>query len=147
MSWTDDLIDGLAQFLADQGIGTWSPGVVPDPAATSPVIVYGAVPDKPDVAIGLTPYLLQADPNDEAVTQPVQIWVRGTTDIRSVTAIADAVYQSLHGRAGLVFGSTIVDLAYLKSEVPIGIDGNRRRMQSLNYYFQTDRANASLPLP
>ncbi len=55
MSWTTDLLNGMAEHLAAAGAGTWRP----DGSAYGPgevAIVLRAIPQAPDRLITLAPY-------------------------------------------------------------------------------------------
>lgn len=137
MSWTDDLLGGIASVIAELGVGSY------DPTGDTGNITLGAVDDEPDNAIGLQPYNLQADPAMADVTQPVQIWVRG--DQAWVKATADAIFDGLHGAINQTFGGVACPLVYLYSDVPQGIDQRGRTQRALNYYVQAMRPTASRP--
>jgi hypothetical protein len=143
VSWTDDLLTGVAAWLADLGVGTWAPDD-PVEGQTRPFI-DGALPEAPDVAAGLTAYSAVDDPAMADTLQPIQFMLRGTQDPKIVREFGDDIYDVLHGATGLVLGGVHVPLVYRQSCPPMGIDSSGRLLVAHNYYFEAMRPTASRP--
>lgn len=127
MSFTDDLLTGLAKDTARIDGCTWSP----DTAAGN--IYLGPIPDATDSGVGLTPYGLQADTTLADATQPVQFWIRGTDEF--VKQVADALFDRHHGATHRIIGGVDVTTSALNSDALMGVDGKGRRERAVNYYF------------
>lgn len=132
MSWTDDLLAGVAQRLDTAGLGAW------DPDGTTGSIYEGSLP--PDVAgVGLTPYNLtnRRTSLTGEVTQPIQFFLRGTRAWVSQTA--DGIYSALNGLRDVEVGGVHVVLISLYSDVPMGVDQTGRHERAVNYDFWATR--------
>lgn len=137
MSWTDDLLDGLADRAATLGLGTWNP----DEMTGS--IVTGSLPDDVTNGVGILGYNLQPDPTLADVVQPVQFWLRG--DAAFVNDAADRLFDGLHGSTNQTVGGIACPLIALHSDVPHGPDQRGRIERSLNYDIHAMRPTASRP--
>lgn len=147
MSWTSDLLTGLAEHLAAQGVGTFNPTGVYASGQTG--IYYAVMPpgDETDPgwdrAIVLTDYDPNGGNNSGDVAPRVQVRCRGLrNDPLSATTIRDAVYDAIDGLAHVTFGSVEVSGINHISGVPMGIDGNDRHERSDNYDIQARRVTA-----
>lgn len=138
MSWTTDLIGGLAAFLDGQGVGTYQPD------GTGGSIVLGALPADLDTGIGIVPYNLQPNHILADVTQPVQLWLRGPS-MTAVNDLADSIFTVLEGVQGVTLGSMFCPLIFLSSDVPQGVDATGRWERAVNYYIRATRPTASRP--
>lgn len=136
MSFTTDLIAGLAEWLDAAGAGTWNP----DDTSS---IVDGALPDEVEQGIGLTPYNLSADSTVSDVVQPVQLYLRG--DAAWVKETADLVFDEWHGQVERTIGGIRCALIELNSDVPMGVDQRGRTERALNYQIHAHRPTASRP--
>lgn len=140
--WTENLVTGLAQYLATAGVGVWRATGVYLPAETA--IVYRAVPQTPDRLITLAPYPVATGYQGLAdVTEGVQARIRGLVDPRDCDALGDAVYELLDGATNLTFGGVRVVHIYRQSHTSLGQDGNGRWESSSNFYVDAMRPTAN----
>ncbi|WP_369778834.1 minor capsid protein [Streptomyces sp. R33] len=135
-----DLLDGLARYLAGQGLGVY------DPTGTAGDLFLEALPSTPDVCVVLTIY----DDGAEADSQigyddvPVQVRVRGTTDPRVSRQRCEAIRSELHGLGE----TTLPDGTYLllaranAAVASIGTDENRRHEHVCNLRMQVRSVTA-----
>lgn len=143
MSWTSDLLTGIAQYLEDQGVGVYKPGEAY--ASSDIAIVIGTVPPSPDRCIVLTDYDPDGGNSSGDVTPRVQVRCRGLrNDPLSAIDIASSVRDALDGLASVTFGQVVVSQINHSSGVPLGIDGNQRHERSDNYDIQARRTSALL---
>jgi hypothetical protein len=146
MAWTDDLLAGLADYLADDGTAfTWDPTGTYQPAAPTPLVI-GQLPIGPDQVVALSPYPVDdatGDLNDTVLG--VQFRVRGTKDPRTVLAVTDAVFDRLHSARRLVLGGVHVVQIWHVSGADLGTDSNNRHERTENYYVQATRPSAHRP--
>jgi hypothetical protein len=141
MSWTTDLLTGVAEHLGAAGAGTWRPDGT-GYASGETAIVLAVSPPEPDRLIVLTEYgPLDADGIGDVV-MGLQVRTRGTTDPRVVMAIRDAVHEALDGLAHVDLSGVKVSQIFHQSGTPIGQDGNDRHERTDNYYVQARRATA-----
>jgi len=143
MTWTPDLLDGMAQALATAGIGTYAAGHYT--SATACGITIGTTADEPVKAIALFAYSPLDDFILADVMQPVQLRIRGTLDATSVDTIGDAIFDLWHGTTGLIFNSVHTVSIARNSVLPLGRDERERWMASHNYYVRANRPTASRP--
>jgi hypothetical protein len=142
VAFTDDLLSGVSQYLADGGVGTWRPSGAylatdPDP------IVRTSVPASPDRVIVLTPYTVSDDGLMSDSVQGLQVRTRGTKDPRTVEAIDDAVFDRLHGAHGVSLpGGARLVMAERKSGTPLGTDGGGRHQRTSNYHLTVWRPSS-----
>lgn len=142
--WTSRLIAGLAQHIADAGIGVWRPPPGAAYAAGEVGILDRAVPPVPDRVITLAMYPVgQAYQGLADVTVGVQIRTRGTTDPRVCDDLADALYDLLDSASGLRLGGIAVVQLYRQSYASLGQDNNNRWERSDNYYVDAMRPTAN----
>lgn len=135
--WTTLLLTGLAEHLADNGIGLWRPtGVY---AAGETGIVLAALPPDPDRIVCLTAYPVTDRLAVADVTVAIQVRVRAGRDPRDVDDLADDVYALLHGAEHLILGGVPVNQAYRRSGTLLGRDQSDRWERSDNYYFDAIR--------
>ncbi|MFI7315142.1 minor capsid protein [Streptomyces hygroscopicus] len=141
MSWTTDLLDGLARYVADAGIGVYrDTGVY---TADEVGITITAVPDQPDQIIAITPYPVDDTSGGTDVVAGVQFRFRAGADPRAVIAREDAVYELLHMREHTEIGGIHVEIMWRQSGGWIGKDARDRQEMTANYYL---RATRSAPL-
>lgn len=139
MSYTADLVEGLAELLAEQGLGTYGPPDEPYPT-TGTAIVLGVMPTLPDRVLCLTPYPVEDTGGPEAITA-VQVRMRAGRDPRAAYTLADGVFSALHGREHFRLRSVPVAVMWRASEASLGLDANGRMELTANYYARTSRAN------
>jgi hypothetical protein len=142
MSYTVDLLDGLARLLDAAGLGTYRPDGTYGPGETA--ITIAAAPPAPDRAIVLAAYPVTDSPQLTDTTTGVQVRTRAGADPREVDALDDAVFDVLHGGGPYLFGAVRVQLLYRVSAAPIGADAAGRMERSANYYARAHRAHPNL---
>lgn len=141
MGFTSDLMTGLAEHLAQAGLGlTWRPtGVY---AATETGILLQTVPPTPDRVVVLAPYPVTAGARSDVV-QGVQVRCRAAPGSPTpVLDLDDGIYAVLHGAENLRLGSVAVAHTWRASATPLGPDQNRRHETSSNYYLTTAHPSA-----
>jgi hypothetical protein len=138
MSYTADVVEGLAELLDEHGLGTYGPPDEPYPTE-SMAIVLGFMPAAPDAVLCLTPYPVEDTGSTDAITA-VQVRMRAGRDPRDVYRVADAVCDLLHGREHFRLRGVPVALMWRQSETQLGLDSNGRMELSANYYARTTRA-------
>ncbi|MFF5589731.1 minor capsid protein [Streptomyces hygroscopicus] len=137
MSWTRDLLDGLARYVADAGIGVYrDTGVY---AADEVGITVTAVPDQPDQIIAITPYPVDDTSGTTDVLLGVQLRFRAGADPRAVLAREDAVYDLLHEREHTEIGGIHIGIMWRQSGGWIGADVRGRQEMTANYYLRAIR--------
>lgn len=139
MSWTNDLLVGVAQLLADAGVGVWlAEGAYPPGTATI-IKVSDVGGDSPGL-ITLTPYAVSDDPTMSDSVQGLQVRSRG--DRRSFTAddLDDAVFDVLQGAGPLILSTGIrVEVVQRRGGTPLPLDEQGRHQRSSNYYLSCYR--------
>lgn len=147
MSWTSDLLIGLAEHLAAQGVGSWNPAGIY--TAGQAGIYIAAMPpgdeDGPDLdrAIVLTDYDPNGGNTSGDVMPRVQVRCRGLrNDPFSAIDLAAAVRAELEGLSHVTWGQVEVSGINHISGVPLGVDGNDRHERSDNYDIQARRTSA-----
>lgn len=126
MGYTRDLLHGLAQLLAADGVGVYrDTGVYAD---TETGIVIGTVPQNPPAVVALIPYPLTDDPTLSDSVQGLQLRFRvDGSDPRDVTDLSDLAFNSLQGRGAVDLSPTArLLLAERRSGIPLGEDANGR---------------------
>lgn len=140
--WTSRLLTGLAEHLADAGIGTWNPTGTYTSGQTG--IVIRAIPDQPDRIITLTAYPVAGDlvgMADHATA--VQVRLRAGPDPRDCDDLADQVFDLLDGARGLTWSGIPVVSVERTSYTSLGQDASRRWERSENYQIQAMRPTAN----
>lgn len=138
MGYTTDLLTGLAEHLAANGIGTWSTTATYTDAETG--IVLKVVPQSPDSVIVLTDYSITDDPALSDSVTGVQIRTRtGGTDPRTTDDLADSIFNLLHGARGVALGPVSTQLISRESYLTGGRDANDRHERTDNYYIHAWR--------
>ena len=148
MSNVIDVARGVAQVLADAGVGDWnSAGNAPPTDQADPWIVFKEMPDVPDRCIVITCYVYAVMPGMAQDQFRVQIRCRGAAeDASDVDTIADAAFTTLHGLTYAQFGGVLVNQMLQASSVPMGLDQNRRWERSDNYVIDgTSQSTANRP--
>ncbi|WP_369377661.1 minor capsid protein [Streptomyces sp. cg36] len=142
MTYTVDLLDGLALLLAEHGLGVYRPDGVYAPGETA--ITIAATPPAPDRVICLSAYPVTESPVLTDTTTGVQVRTRTSSDPREVDALDDQVHALLHGSGPHTFGAVPVQLVYRVSAAPIGADASGRWERTSNYYARAHRAGPNL---
>lgn len=131
MATTADVLLGLAEHLADAGLGTWrDTGLY---AKTETGILIGTVPATPDRVIVLTAYPVTRELDGTAL-QGIQVRTRAPGLPTAVADLDEAIYAQLQGREDLILRGTPVSLIEWRSGAPLGRDGDGRTEHSANYY-------------
>lgn len=133
--FTSTLLAGVAQHLADSGVGVWNPtGIY---AATDTAIVIGTLPQEPARAIALMAYGVSDDPTLPNSVIGVQVRCRWDGPDPSPAAdLADAVFDILHSMRRTLPGGVSVTQSFRSSgPLPLGQDNNQRWQNSSNYYM------------
>ncbi|MEU7163140.1 minor capsid protein [Streptomyces morookaense] len=142
MSYTVDLLDGLARLLHEQRVGTYRPEGVYAPGETA--ITIAAMPPAPDRCVCLSAYPVTDSPVLTDTTTGVQVRARAAADPREADRLDDAVFDVLQGITASQFGVVRVQLITRNSAAPIGADSSGRMERSSNYYVLAHRAHPNL---
>ncbi|MEU0671364.1 minor capsid protein [Streptomyces sp. NPDC006172] len=136
-----DLLVGVAELLAAEGVGAYEPTNVLPAGETG--IVLGRAPDGPDRVIGLTPYPVADDDTTDAVTG-IQARIRAGVNPLDVIQLANSVFTALHNRQHYECQGIHVALSWRESQAWIGQDGRGRMELTANYYVRTVRSGPHL---
>ncbi|MEU6858827.1 minor capsid protein [Glycomyces sp. NPDC046736] len=142
-SWTEDLLVGLAEYLAAHTPGVWKPNG--GYSASEAAIVLGWSPPELDQLIILTPYQPGPDDSGTDTVQHVQVKCRGAADggLASVLALRDPVLDALHGLAWVHIGGVRIQQIRHQSGVELpGVDQSNRHETTDNYRAQAVRMSA-----
>lgn len=146
-SWSEDLLEGLAEHLDAAGVGTWATDRDYRPDEVG--IALLDLPDQPDRVIVLDLYELDRDAFGlgEEPVDPIGINVRTRTgpNVRGSRALDDAVYELLDGAEHLDLHGVHVLTVGRQSSTSLGKDASGRRERSSNYYALAQRATAHRP--
>ena len=138
MSFTSDLLTGLAQHLADAGIGVTYRTSTPY-LATETGVVFGLYPTSPDRCIALTAYVATDEPKVALSRIRVEFALRGAVnDSLDVHDLGDAIFNALQGAEDLTFGTARVVQALRVISASGGVDANKRSMRSDSYSIDVD---------
>lgn len=137
MTYTVNIIEGLAELLTGQALGIYRPDTPFQPGETA--ITTYVMPPSPDRVICLTPYPIADTGGTDAITA-VQVRMRAGRDPRDVAALADRVFGVLHGGEAFPLRGVPVALMWRQSEAVLGADANGRLEITANYYARTTRA-------
>lgn len=141
-TWESDLLNGVAQYLAAQGVGTYRS----DGSAyltTETAIVFGELPVAPDRVIALSLYGGPADEVKSNLSHPrLQLMMRGAAEnTLDVGDLATQAFAALQGIESMDFGSAHLVQCYRVSSVPQGLDSNRRSERADNYQIDVNTPN------
>jgi len=133
VSFTSDLLRGLAQYLNDQGVG-----VVYKPSggylSTDTAVFFKALPTTPNRCVAISVYGSSDEAKIALSRLRVQFWFRGDPDNSlDVDDLGDAVFQAMQGLEHQTFGTAHVVQALRVSSVQLGIDGSKRSERTDNY--------------
>ncbi|MDV9190765.1 minor capsid protein [Streptomyces sp. SR27] len=142
MTYTVDLLDGLARLLAAAGVGVYRPDGVYTAGETA--ITIAALPPAPDRCICLAAYPVTDSPVLTDTTTGIQVRTRAGADPREVDALDDQVHELLHGSGPHRFGAVPVQLVYRLSAAPIGTDTSGRWERTANFHVRAHRAHPNL---
>lgn len=134
-----DLLVGVAELLAAEGLGLYSPeSALPDGATG---IVLGRVPESPDRVIGLTPYPVADDDSTDSVTA-IQARMRAGMDPTDLVQLGTDVFRVLHNRRDYRAHGVQVEVSWRNSQAWIGQDAHGRMELTANYYLRTVRSGS-----
>lgn len=138
MTYTIDLLDGLARLLAAAGVGVYRPDGAYVAGETA--ITIAGLPPAPERCICLAAYPVTDSSVLTDTTTGIQVRTRAGADPRQVDALDDQVHEQLQGSGPHRFGAVPVQLVYRVSAAPIGTDASGRWERSANYYARAHRA-------
>jgi hypothetical protein len=141
VGYTSDLLTGLAELIAADGLAVYRPTGAYEPGETG--ITFSTVPEVPDGLICLTSYVVEDTGLTDAVTA-VQVRMRAGTDPRALDDLADGVFDLLHNRGGFSLGPVRVALVWRQSQALMGQDTHGRMELAANFYFRTTRPGSHL---
>lgn len=138
MTYTVDLLDGLARLLHSAGVGIYrTDGPY---AADETAITIAALPPAPDHCICLAAYPVADSSVLTDTTTGIQVRTRAGADPREVDALDDQVHELLQGSGPHRFGAVPVQLVYRVSAASIGADSAGRWERTSNYYARAHRS-------
>lgn len=141
MSWTSDVLVGIAEHLAAEGLGSWNPAGVYTSGQVG--IFIATMPEAPDRCIVLTDYDPSGGNNSGDVTPRTQVRCRGNPyEPLSAIDLASDIRDAIDGLAHVTFGGVEVTQINHSSGTPMGIDKNGRHERSDNYDIQARRVTA-----
>lgn len=136
MTYTPDLVEGLADLLVDGALAVYRTDAPYGPGETG--IYLGVTPPEPDRAIAINAYPVEDSDLTDAITG-VQFRLRAGRDVRAVDALADGLFNLLHNREGYLVRGLYVALTWRQSQAWIGQDVHGRMEITANYYARTTR--------
>ena len=150
MSWSTDLLYGLAEHLDAAGAADWRPPPATYSAPYSgPAVFFRRLPDSPDAALALSVYVSAPGIGDADTTVGVQLLWRGGTDPTSVDGYSDAAWELLHEASGLVLGQpghrVYTTRIWRQSTAALSTDPSGRWLRSDNYYVIASRPTIHRP--
>lgn len=138
MSFTTDLLAGMAQDIAAAGIGTYrSDGSVYLLDETG--VVFKNLPESPDRCIVLTAYGSTDEAKSNLNSINVQIWMRGLPrQPLDVDHLGDDIFNLFQGVESRWYGTAFAVQILRKSTIQLGTDANQRWERSDNYVVDTN---------
>lgn len=132
-------MQGIADLLQSAGIAQQG-------ASTGTAVVAKALNPSPDRGIAIVIGGVGDNARLPVGVRTVQFRTRGTADTRDVDALAQQVFDLLHGIHGRVMGSTVLAHMYRTSFTSLGRDDPGRWERSDNYLADiTEPASANRP--
>ncbi len=129
MSYTSDLLAGIAADLSTQGIATYTGGAGGN-------VFFKELPPFPGRCVAITAYASQDAATENLSTIRVQFYFRGAADSATdVDDLADAVFLWLQGMTHRDYGTVHVAQALRISTIQLGLHANKRCERSDNYAF------------
>ncbi|TMR97535.1 minor capsid protein [Nonomuraea basaltis] len=147
MSFTRDLLTGVAELLAAAGVADWNPDGLYTPAQTA--LTIGGLPSSPDKAISLAVY--GAGRGGDDVTEPdsnvqMQARIRGSDDPRVTDDLADDLFDELHGLANVQLSTGVwLLLAQRRIVAPLDRDSSGRWGRADSYELMVYRPSPHRP--
>ncbi|MFD8970545.1 minor capsid protein [Streptomyces sp. NPDC059568] len=136
MTYTVDLVEGLAELMTAEALGIYRPDAPYAPGETA--IVLGVMPEEPERVICLTAYPVEDTDTTDAITA-IQCRFRAGHDPRAVDQLADRAFGLLHERRSYRLRGIYVALSWRQSQAWIGQDTHGRMELTSNFYFRTTR--------
>lgn len=135
MSAVTDVLPGIASLIANAGLGvTYSASGTYTTAQTGVYML--AVPTAPDRIVTLTFVAQGDDPSLPYGQAMVQVLTRGKVgDPMDCEALADSIFNLLHGSTNLQFGTTNVTQMNRRVSVPMGQDDSKRWSRADQFYL------------
>lgn len=141
MSYTNSLLNGIAQLLDDAEAGTFDDTRVLTADETG--IFRAVMPDQPDRAIAITDYPVEDTDLTDAITG-VQFRLRAGRDPDAIGDMQDVVFNTFHNRRHYEINGVHIALSWRQSQAWIGQDAHGRMELAANYYFRTARSGTYL---
>lgn len=138
-----DLLEGIADLIAQAGIATWSPNAVY--AAGQTGIVIDKVAQSPDRLVILSDYPVSDDPTLSDSVVGVQVRTRWAgQDPRPVKDLSGSIFDLLHGMPARTLSTGVrVTWCRRNSGASLGQDDSDRWARSDNYYFGVHRPSSN----
>lgn len=133
------LVEGLCQWLNDEGLGTYRPDS--SYQAGERAIVVRAFPPAPDWAVAVAPYQVDDATTLPNITVMVQLQFRAPAD-QPMTAVdewADQVADQLHFKHNFTAGNVHVSRARRVLVAPMGADDSGREERADSYELIVSR--------
>ena len=138
MTTTADLLEGVAVWLAAQGVGVYRPDSVHPAGETA--VTLKRLPTAPDRAVAVNVYDTRDDLTTPLREVMVQLRFRAPGPLTAVDEFADSVFPLLHMRHHFDAGTVRVQRAVRRSSAPMGADDNRREERADNYALILQRS-------
>ena len=133
MSYTGDLVTGVAQDLENAGVGVYRSDGSVYPAGETAIVAM-LMPAAPDRCVVLTAYTIDASPDQAYGVLRLQARSRGNrNDPLDATSLDDQVRTYLQGMQHRQYGTFMANHIYLFSSIPLGHDDSDRWEISTNY--------------
>lgn len=139
MSFQENLLDGLGQYLAEHGVGSYPVGNL-QPGDTG--IYIDRLPAEPDRGVAMSLYPVDDNTGTTDSVQGVQFRIRGRRgNRRDVKQTSDALFDALHDAVHYELGGINIVRSWRQSGTPFPNDGNDRQESTVNYYLQLIRTS------
>jgi hypothetical protein len=139
---TTDVLTGIAQLIADAGLGSWNPGGIY--ALTDTGVFLKTMPDGtgvPDRCVTLNLIPVTANVSMPFGQYFLQVACRGQRNKPlDVDDIADPIFDILQGLTGQTFGVTRIAQLRFVSGTPMGQDSNVRWERADRYMADINTA-------
>lgn len=141
MSYTSDLLQGVAAQIAAAGLGVYHADPTIPYADTDTAIVFKNMPASPNRCIVLNVYGTGApeDPQNAVSQLGLQVRARGLPNpVTDVNDLIDGVFLFLHGKQHQQYGTVHANQIRRVSSIPMGQDASKRQEHADNYYVDCD---------
>lgn len=140
-----DLLDGLARYLAERGLVTYTSG-----GDLTDDCFLEHMPPEPDEAVVLTVYDDRTEPDSLLpYDEPrVQVRVRGTIDARTSRSRCAAIRSHLHGLGPVILpdGTNLISSVSIQAApASMGIDDNQRHEHVVNFRMEIRQTSVHRP--